>query len=222
MNKEIPDASSQNNVIISLPVNITYAALAEIVQEKARGEIIKVEKEDGSFTSYAQILDVSFQESLEDDFDLLFDIKLKTLTTVFKNKVARLLLDVSLDYNEHEQVVSVKDYKLDIKSGNWLMNNSLEAVANKFIYGKLRKKMMFDLKPEIDKRILELNQKMEDPMEVMDGINLFGQIDSFSIGKIIPKPGHFLVLLNLNGNAVVDVEKIILPKSETRDSQEIS
>lgn len=222
MEKETVNSSSQNNVILSLPVNITYAALGEIIREKSSGEIIKVEKEDGKFTSYAQILDVSFQESPEDNFDFLFDIKLKTLTTVFKNKVARLLLDVSLDYNEHEQVVSVKNYKLDIKSGNWLMNNSLEAVANKFIYGKLKKKMMFDLKPEIDKRLLELNKKLEDSFEVMEGINLFGQVDNLSVGKIIPKPDHFLVLLNLKGNAVVDVEKLIFPITESENSPEIS
>lgn len=222
MEKETIDSSSQNNVILSLPVNITYVALEQIIREKSRGEIIRVEKEDGKVTSYAQILDVSFQHSLKDNFDLVFDIELRILTTVFKNKVARMLLDVSVDYDEHEQVVRVKDYELDLKSGNWLMNNSLEAVANKFIYGKLKKKMMFDLKPEIDKRIQEINRKLEDPVEVMDGINLFGQVDSFSVGKIIPKPDHFLVLLNLNGNAVVDVEKLIFPKSKSANSPEIS
>lgn len=216
MEKETLNSSSQN-VVISLPVNITYAALGEIIREKSRGEIIKVEKEDGKVSNYAQILDVSFQQSTKDGYDLEFDIELRTLTTVFKNKVARLFMDISLDYNEQEQVVSVKDYKLDIRSNNWLMNNSLETVANKFIYGKLKKKMIFDLKPEIDKRLLEINRKLEDPMEVMDGINLFGQIDYFSIGKIIPKQDHFLVLLNLNGNAVVDIEKIIFPKTEPQD-----
>lgn len=222
MKKETLSASSKNNVILSLPVNFTYSALVEILREKSRGEIIKVEKEDGSFTSYAQILDVTFQQSPNENFDLLFDIKLRTLTTVFKNKEARLLLDVSLDYDENDQVIRVIDYKLDFKSNNWLMNNSLETVANKLIYGKLKKKMIFDLKPEIEKRILDINRKLEDPMEVMEGINLFGQIDSFSIGKIIPKTDHFLVLLNLNGNAVVDIEKLILPKNSTVNSAEIN
>lgn len=222
MKKETLSASSKNNVILSLPVNFTYSALVEILREKSRGEIIKVEKEDGSFTSYAQILDVTFQQSPNENFDLLFDIKLRTLTTVFKNKEARLLLDVSWDYDENDQVIRVIDYKLDFKSNNWLMNNSLETVANKLIYGKLKKKMIFDLKPEIEKRVLDINRKLEDPMEVMEGINLFGQIDSFSIGKIIPKTDHFLVLLNLNGNAVVDIEKLILPKNSTVNSAEIN
>lgn len=211
MQNETSNASSQNNVIISLPVNITYTALEEIIREKSRGEIIKVENEEGKSTSYGQILDVSFQQSLQDNYDLIFDIKFKTLTTVFKNKVARVLVDVSLDYDAIEQVIRVKDYKLDVKSSNWLMNNALEAVVNKIIYRKLKKKMIFDLKQEVDKQILELNHKLEEPVEVMQGINLFGQIDTFSIGAIIPKPDHFLVLLNLNGNAVVDVEKIIFP-----------
>lgn len=220
MEKETLNSSSENNVILSLPVSITYAALEEIIRKKAIGEIIKVEKEDGKVTSYAQVLDVSFQHSIEDNYDLLFDIKFKTLTTVFKNQVARVLLDVSLNYDANEQVIRVQDYKLDVKSNNWFMNNTLEAVANKFIYGKLKKKMKFDLKQEIDKRIPEINQKLEEPLEVMQGVNLFGQVDKFSVGAIIPKTDHFLVLLNLNGNAVVDVEQIIFPKAKPEFSPE--
>ncbi len=211
---EMPGATNQNNVIISLPVNITYAALVEVLREKARGEIIQVEKENGKTTQYAEILDISFQKSELENYDLLFEIEFRTLTSVFKNKKGMLYLDAAIDYNELEQVVQVRDFRLDVKSGSWLMNNSIEAVANKFIYGKLKSKMKLDLTPEINKRINELNRKLEDPMEVMEGINFFGQIDSFSIGRIIPKPQHFLVLLNLNGNAVVDVEKINIPQSE--------
>ncbi len=220
MEKETLDASSANNVILSLPVNITYTALGEMIREKSTGEIIKVENDDGKVTSYAQILDVSFQQSREVKYDLVFDIQFKTLTTVFKNKVARVLLDVSLDYDAIKQVIRVKDYRLDVKSNNWLMNNSLEAVANKIIYGKLKKKMQFDLKQEIEKRIPEINQKLENPLEIMQGVNLFGQVDSFSVGAIIPKADHFLVLLNLNGNAVVDVERIIFPKTKPEFSPE--
>lgn len=207
----MPDAPAQNNVIISLPVNITYAALVDVLREKVRGEIIQVEKENGETTRYAEILDVSFEKSLLENYDLTFNIEFKTLTTVFKNKTGRLFLDAAINYNEQEQVVHVSDFKLDVKSGNWLMNNSLEAVANKFIYGKLKRKMQFNLRPEIEKHITGLNSKLEDPYELMEGIHLFGKIESFSIGKIIPKPLHFLVLLDLHGNAVVDVEKIRLP-----------
>lgn len=211
--KGISEDPSESNVIISLPLNILYTALVDYLQENVRGQIIKVDKENGKTTNYAEILDVSFEYSNEENYDLVFDIKIRTLTTVFKNKVARIILHASIDFDKNEQVVTVRNYKLNAISNSWLMDNSLEAMANKLMYSKLKKKMKFEIRPEIEKQVLELNEKLENAFEVKEGINLFGRIESFTIGKIIPKPQHFLVLVNLKASAVIDINKILVSKT---------
>lgn len=211
--KQVSEDPSQSNVIISLPLNISYTALVNYLQENVRDQIIKVDKENGKTTNYAEILDVSFDHSKEEDYDLVFDIKIRNLTTVFKNKEARIILHASIDFDKTEQVVTVRDYKLNAISNSWLMDNSLEAMANKFMYSKLKKKMKFEIRPEIEKQVLELNEKMENAIEVKDGINLFGRIESFTIGKIIPKPQHFMILVDIKASAVIDIEKILMSKA---------
>lgn len=205
--------SDQNNVILKLPVNISYTALAAYLRENARGEIIKVENENGKTTKYAEILDVSFEKSLEEDYDLVFDIKFKTLTTVFRNKQGRILMHAAVDFDEEAQVINVIGYKLNSVSNNWLMDNALEAMANKLIYTKLKKKMNFDFTPIIEKQVLEINEKIESS-QVKDGINLFGKIEDFKIAAIIPKSEHFLVVLDLKGNAVVDIDNLNFASSK--------
>lgn len=217
--KPVSKDPSQSNVVISLPVNISYTALVNYLQENVRGQIIKVDKENGKTTNYAEILDVSFEHSKEEDYDLVFEIKIKTLTTVFKNKMATIILHASIDFDKTEQVVTVRDYKLNAISNSWLMDNSLEAMANKFMYSKLKKKMKFEIRPEIEKQILELNEKMENAIEVKDGINLFGRIESFTIGEIISKPRHFFVLVNFKASAVVDIDKILMSKASAKEGE---
>lgn len=213
-------SADQNNVILKLPVNISYAALVAALQEKARGEVIKVEKENGKTTSYAEILDVSFENSLEEDYDLVFDIRFKTLTTVFRNKVGRILLHAAIDFDVEEQVVTVIGYKINSISNSWLMDNALEAMANKLIYSKLKKKMNFNFTPILEKQIREINEKIE-TTEVKKGISLFGKIDNFKIATIIPKTEHFLVVLDLKGNAVIDIDMINLPNSKVSSQDDL-
>lgn len=212
--------SDQNNVILKLPVNISYQALVTYTREKFRGEIIKVEKDNGKSTNYAEILDVSFERSLEENYDLVFDIRFKTLTTIFRNKEGRILLHAAIDFNEELQVVTVTGYKLNSVSNSWLMDNSLEAMANKLIYSKLKKKMNFNFTPIIEKQLKEINEKIAST-EVKDGISLFGKLEDFKITALIPKLEHLLVVLDVKGNAVVDIDNFDFAPSKDPSGEDI-
>lgn len=200
--------SPSQNIIVNLPVNITYTAIENILREKIVGEIIKTEDDNGKISRYAQILDISIDSSEDTNYDLVLDVRFQTLTSLFKNKEGKILLYLSISFVESTQEIYVADFKLKGNTGSWLMNNSLEAMANTLLRGKLMKKMQFDFKPLIDEKILELNKKMDEPYEVYKGINLFGKIENFSVKKILPKPLNVLVLVKVTANAVVDVEEI--------------
>src|SRR5690606_15062572 len=113
-------ASSENNVIITLPVNLAYAAIEGYLKENYTGYIIQEEKEDGKITSYAEILGISMEGSAEEEYDLAVDVAFKNLTSVFHNKKGRILLHLSLFFNEPEQAISVDKFKLEGNSGSWL------------------------------------------------------------------------------------------------------
>ncbi len=214
MNMETP---SQNNVLITLPVNIAYKAIEGYLKQNFTGEIIKDEKEGGKVTNYAQILDMALEGSAEEDFDIAVDVTFKNLTSLFRNKTGRILLHLSLEFNEQEQEISVANFNLDGKTGNWLMNNSIEPMANTFLHKKLKTKMIFNFRPIIEKQLTDLNKKLENAYEVKKGINLYANLKDFKIHRIIPKIKHFYVLLNIEGDAVMDIEELNLQDEATSE-----
>ncbi len=209
------------NIIVNLPVNITYSAIENMLREKLVGEIIKTEDDNGKISRYAQILDISIDSSEETEYDLVLDVKFQTLTSVFKNKEGRILLYLTIQFEEANQEINVRDFKLKGNTSSWLMNNSLEAMANTLLRGKLMKKMQFNFMPLIEKKIIELNGKMEEPYEVHKGIKLFGRIENFSVKKILPKPVNVLVFVNVSANAVVDVEEINFEDTSQKENPEV-
>src|SRR5690606_13338864 len=130
-------APSENNVIITLPVNLSYAAIEGYLKENYTGYIIEEEKENGNVSSYAEMLGIAMEGSAEEEDDIAVDVASRSLTSVFHNKTGRILLQVSLFFNEPEQEISVDKFKLEGNSGSWLMDNAMEAMANTFLHKKI-------------------------------------------------------------------------------------
>jgi hypothetical protein len=194
---------------IRLPINIDYVVVETYLRRKLIGESISSESEDGKGSAYAEILDLSLEKSQDEGYDLALELKFKTLTTLFRNKEGKILLHVSLDFDEEEQLVSVTNFKLEGNTQNWLFNRSLETIANTFMHGKIKNKMKFNFRPEIEKQLRSLNEKLEHRLEVAEGIFLFGRLNSFRIYEIIPQASRFLILVNFEGNTLLDIKKII-------------
>ena len=171
------------------------------------GETISSE-EDGKVSTYAEILDLSLEKSQDEAYDLALAMKFKTLTTLFKNTEGKILLHLSLDFKKEEQMVSVNNFKLEGITKNWLLNRSLETMVNSFMQGKIKNKMKFDFRPEIEKYLRTMNEKLDDRLEVAEGIFLFGRMNTFQISEIIPQASQFLVLVNFEGNTLLDIKKI--------------
>jgi len=200
---------SQGLNFIRLPILIAYAVIGAYLQKKMIGETISTEAEDGKVSKYAEILDLSLEKSQDEAFDLALELKFKTLTTFFKNKEGKILLHLSLDFEKDEQLVRVNNFKLEGNTKNWLLNRFLETMVNTFMHGKIKNKMKFDFRPEIEKHLRSMNEKLDDRREVAEGIFLFGRLDSFKISEVIPQASGFLILVNFEGNTLLDIKKII-------------
>jgi hypothetical protein len=194
---------------IRLPIIIAYTVLETYLRKKMTGEYISSEAEDGKVTAYAEILNLSLEKSQDEVYDLALELKFKILTTLFRNKEGKILLYLALDFDKEEQLVSVNNFKLEGITKNWFLNRSLETIVNTFMHGKIKNKMKFDFRPEIEKHLRSLNKKLDNRLEVAEGIFLFGRLNTFKISEIIPQASQFLILVNFEGNTLLDIKKII-------------
>ncbi|WP_081210551.1 DUF4403 family protein [Salegentibacter sediminis] len=200
--------SLQDKISIRLPVKIGFQVLDEALRNKLVGENIETEGKDGEVSTYASILDAALMKSEKEGYDLALDIKFKTLTSLFKNKEGRIFLHLAIEFDPEEQEIMVKDYKLEGRSNNWLMDKSLQAVANTFIYEKLKKRMKLDFSPHIEKQLKEINEKLEAHIKPSEEISLSGYLENFRIVDIIPGESLFLISIEIEGFAIAELTKI--------------
>lgn len=200
--------SLQDKISIRLPVKIGFKVLDEALRNKLVGENIETEGKDGEVSTYATILDAMLVKSEKEGYDLAVDIKFKTLTSLFKNVEGRILLHITTEFDPEEQEIMVKDYKLEGKSNNWLMDKSLQAVANTFIYQKLKDRMKLDFSPHIEKQLREINEKLEEHIKPSEEISLSGYLENFKIVDIIPGESLFLISIEIEGFAIAELTKI--------------
>ena len=196
-----------DEVSLRLPVKISYKVIEDFLKKKMIGEKISQEK-NGKSTDYAEIQDIEISSSSEEGYDLAINLKLQTLTTLFKNRKLDLLLHAKLDFDETGQLISVKKYNLDGKSRNWLLDNLLEGLSNTLLYNSIIRKMRVDLSPHIKEQLASVNSKLEDDMETAPGVHVSGYIKDFRIVDIIPGSNQFLIGIEITGHGLIDIRNI--------------
>lgn len=201
------EESLEDKIVIKVPVKISYSALEAYLREKLVGEKIGKE-ENGQGTNYISILDLFLAVSREEEFDLAVDVKFKTLTSLFHNKEGSILLDASIDFDAERQLLSVKKYRLQVDSKSWLLKKSFETLINSFFHKKIKKKMKYDFRPLIKEQLIEINKKLESSLEPVEGVFLSGFLDDFKVSDILPGGKMLLILVEIEGNALVDIKKI--------------
>lgn len=200
----------EDDLRFQIPVKISYSALQGFLREQLVGEHISTTAENGEETRYAVIQDVNLAKSHEAGYDLAVDVKFKTLTTFFRNKEGSILLDASLQFDQGTQKLSVKDYKFDVDSSSWLLNNSLETLVGTFFREKIKKKMNFDFRPLIEEQLGNINQILENSIAPKEGITLSGFITSFRLLQLLPGEKVLLAIVEVQGRMLVEVEEIKL------------
>ncbi|MEG9327021.1 DUF4403 family protein [Salinimicrobium catena] len=198
----------QENLVLNLPVKISYKVLEAYLRKELLGEVIRDDHSKEETSEYAQILALSLRKSGKENFDLALILRIKTLTSFFKNKILRLNFHASLQFEKEKQEISVNDYSLEGENRSWLMNKFIQVLANTFMYSSLKKKMRFDFRPVIEKQLEEINQKLTSHLEVFDGIFLTGKIQDFRITEIVPGEDYLLVSVAAAGSGLVNVQEL--------------
>lgn len=201
------DPSKVNNSL-TLPVKIEYSVLQSLIRKKMIGEKITSEGKDGKITTYAEILNISVQRSVKENYDLAVEIQFRNLTSFLKNKEGKFVLYAALDFDELLQQIQVVEFEIDGTSKNWLFNSTIETIANTFMRGKIRNKMKVDFQPEIQKQLIAINEKLAKDFEVADGIHLSGELKFIKINEIVLQERQVLILVQLEGETLIDIQNI--------------
>ena len=200
-------ATAQDKIFVTLPIKVNYRVVNQILRQKLQGKIIKKEDKKGSVSEYAEVLDASVKKTATEGFDLLLTVKVRTLTSIFRNKEVELRVLLAVEFKEAEQKIIVEDFEVNGRTGNWLLNNFVESVVNTFMYGNLKKKMKFDLKPVLGKQLQSLNVKLLDGLQPVSGIFLNGQLNDLRVVQIIAGEDHLLVVVQTSGNALANIKE---------------
>lgn len=201
------DPSKINNSL-TLPVKIEYSVLQSLLRKKMIGEKISSEGKDGEVANYAEILNISIQRSVRENYDLAVEIQFRNLTSFLKNKEGKFVLYAALDFDELLQQIQVVDFEIDGTSKNWLFNNTIETIANTFMRGKIRDKMKVDFQPEIQKQLVTINEKLNSDFEVADGIKISGEMKFIKINEIVLQERQVLVLVQVEGQTLINIQNI--------------
>lgn len=201
---------SRYNVVLRLPVKITYKVLEVYLQKKLLGKVLSKGKADGETSDHARIQKISLERSNLEDFDLAVHLQLKLLTRFFRNKEIKMTVQLALGFSEVRQEVMIQRYRLDGENNGWFTNKLVETFINNFMYSKLMDKMKFDIRPLVVEKLEKLNGQLSEGLEVADGINITGKVNEFRLTEVIPGQRTLLVSVSVLGNNVLNIKKIDL------------
>lgn len=193
-----------DKISLTLPVKISYTAIQEYLRKEFIG--MKLEKEGDK--PMAEILGIAVSKSEEEGFDIRADMDVRILTSVFRNREGKMLVDIALDFNRSTQEVSVRDFRVDVKTKSWLVDNALEAVVNAFLYGRLKQRMRFDFRSLIKEKLSEVNTKLESAQEATKGIFFSGFIEDFKVKDLFPGQKVILAFIEIEARALIDIRQI--------------
>ncbi|MFZ0490664.1 MAG: DUF4403 family protein [Salegentibacter sp.] len=200
--------SSEEKIMLKLPVRISFGAIEEFLRDSFIGETIGHEDKNGKMTNYASVLGLSFQKSPKEEYDISVELQVKMLTSFFHNRVVSLSVHASLFFDEDQEELGIKDYKLESHMHNWLLNKTLQTMINGLFYGKLKKKMSIDFRPHIRKQLEQANEKLSNRLQPLAGIFLSGHLEQLQILEVTVEQKHFKVMVELEANAGLEVEAI--------------
>ncbi len=202
------EAIPNEKVNIDLPVKIDYKVLDDFLQKKFQGKILSKGKANGETSDTARIQKISLRRSQKEDFDLVLHLRLQMLTLLLKNREFEVEMHLAIGFDPISQQVAIKKYELDGENSGWLTNTLIETLGNTLLYGILKNKMKFDLRPLIEKQLGNLNTKLSTGMEIKEGVLLSGRLTSFKIKDVVPGHDHLLVAVSLMGRNVLNIKNI--------------
>ncbi|MBW2961784.1 DUF4403 family protein [Mesonia aestuariivivens] len=205
MSKE--NITTESGVSIQIPVKIRLEALEKVLQDKLVG--FKIQKEEDGAKQFGEILSINLSSGI-DDYGLCIQQEILMKTFLFKNKKIGFKMQLNFEYNQKDQELVIKNYKVEGEKKSWLTNILINVVMGLLFKKKLSNNFKLELTPKISELLNQINDKLKNILEVKKGINLFGAIDTFKVNDLYFKEDGLVALINIQGNLAAEVSEIEL------------
>ncbi len=190
------------NINLTLPIKIPYGVLQQLTDRALIGmEIGTGERKQG------KILGTSLGASLLSEYDVVLGLKMRILSKIVTKEV-EVFIQVSLAYDPDFGELSVDTFKIASKSKNFLLDKTLQILANRIYYRKVLDTATYNLNKLIDPLLLSLNEKLASGISVVQAMILQGNMEKITIPEIEILTDHVLVHVHFKGAAEVSVQKI--------------
>jgi hypothetical protein len=190
-------------ISLHLPITLTYPALEAAARKKMLGEALPPASSRGE-EPYARLVDLRMAPSSSPGWELIVKLKLDILRTFFKREGVDLLVLVALGYDNGRQLLYVRDYKVDARTGSRIYNTSLEVLANKAGYDKILKKTRFAIGDIIARELHKINDKLAAGM-ALKGLVVSGSLELLRVEDMEARPEGLQLNLRLQGQLQAQV-----------------
>ncbi|SDE84692.1 protein of unknown function [Pricia antarctica] len=191
------------NINLTLPIKIPYEVLQQLTDRNLIGmEIGTGKRKEG------RIVDTNLEASPLPEFDVILVLKMHILRKILVTKEVTLGIHASLTYDTNTGILSVGDFKIDAKSKNFLLNKTLQILANRMYYRKVLDRATINVNELIGPYLTELNERLVPGISSPQGILLHGSIEQINISRIEPLTEHVLVHVQFKGGVEVTIEKL--------------
>ncbi|MGC1632190.1 MAG: DUF4403 family protein [Gelidibacter sp.] len=202
--------STNHDISLSLPIKISFTALKHYLNKEFVGTTISRPNSNGKTVNYFKILDIDFEQTDIEKYNIELMVKLETLTTFYNKRELDISVLAFVNLDVGSQKIYIDTYKIDSKGKNWFANQLLKSMINTIIYQKIIKNLNIELLPIIKKNILQLNEKLASKIEVKSGISILGSMEKVIIAHFEIKQNDIWVIINIKGWGIIDVESLDL------------
>ncbi len=144
------------NINLTLPIKIPYEVLQQLTDKALIGiEIGTGERKQG------RILGTSLGASPLPEYDIVLGLKMRILRKILVTKEVDVFIHVSLAYDPDTGEIKVDTYKIASKSKSFLLDKTLQLLANRIYYRKVLDKATYNLNTLINPHLLRMNEKLE-------------------------------------------------------------
>lgn len=192
-----------DTISLTLPIKIPYEVLQQLTDRKLIGMEIGTGKR-----KQGRILGTSLQASPLPAYDVVLGLKMRIIRKILVVKEVALLIHISLAYDPDRGRLSVGTFKIDSKSKNFLLNKTLEILANRIYYRKVLDKATYNLHELIAPYLIGLNERLVPGLSFSPGLILHGAMENITLTRIEAFADHVLVHALFEGAAEVTVQKI--------------
>ncbi|SHJ10182.1 protein of unknown function [Mesonia phycicola] len=209
--KEVENRNyNEDGIIINIPVKIKLEALEKLIQDKLIG--FKIKKDNSSEEKeLGEITAISLSPG-EEEYDVNIHQEVLLDTILFSNKKVKFSIQLKFEYDYLLQELVVSKYKVEGENKAWLTNQVLKVMMNTLLKKKILDKSKLLLLPKIEEAIQNINDKLENIIEVKEGVLVFGAIDQIQVINLFFKENDLVAILKIQGALAAEVSKIEIPE----------